>query len=352
MPQVKINHSQIAEAAGVSRSTVSRALQNHPAISDEIKKKVQKLADEMGYRPNPLVSALMATRNRPTQHCDSATIALLTPWPEAIHSSTAFRQMQKGIKARAERFGFHVEQFWFNDPQLTSRRLSQILANRGIVAVLICPVPYEQKKLELSWEHFSLAYFTPNPALPVLNRASAFNFHSACVATRQLLALGYKRPCLAIRNRYTLPKHLGAHVIDQWVGGYFSAVVTQPKSNWVRPYISDTLEQEPFLSWCRRTRPDVVISNIPTPYEWLAQSPFPIAFACLDRQPNDVEIAGIDQRSDAIGGAAVDLIVDQMRRNERGIPTSPSNILIEGTWVDGPSAPRVPSKQTKAKTRS
>lgn len=42
----------LAKILGVSKVTVSKALRDHPDISDETKRKVKKLAEELGYRPN------------------------------------------------------------------------------------------------------------------------------------------------------------------------------------------------------------------------------------------------------------------------------------------------------------
>lgn len=42
----------VAKKAGVSPSTVSRVISNHSGISNETKKKVQKVMDEIGYTPN------------------------------------------------------------------------------------------------------------------------------------------------------------------------------------------------------------------------------------------------------------------------------------------------------------
>ncbi|ANZ60456.1 LacI family DNA-binding transcriptional regulator [Secundilactobacillus paracollinoides] len=42
----------IAKRAGVSVSTASRALNNHPKISEKTRDKIKALADEMGYMPN------------------------------------------------------------------------------------------------------------------------------------------------------------------------------------------------------------------------------------------------------------------------------------------------------------
>ena len=55
---------QIAEAAGVSRGTVDRALNNRGRINAEVADKIRRIADEMGYQPNRAGRALaMAKRS-------------------------------------------------------------------------------------------------------------------------------------------------------------------------------------------------------------------------------------------------------------------------------------------------
>jgi hypothetical protein len=36
-----------------------------------------------------------------------------------------------------------------------------------------------------------------------------------------------------------------------------------------------------------------------------------------------------------IGVMAVDLLVDMLHRNERGIPTIPYRLMVEGSWCEG-----------------
>jgi len=48
----------IARAAGVSHSTVSRALRDSPLISQEVRQRIQHLAQEMGYTPNQVAQSL------------------------------------------------------------------------------------------------------------------------------------------------------------------------------------------------------------------------------------------------------------------------------------------------------
>ncbi len=48
----KVNRAQVAKAIGVSESTVSRALNDSPLISKEVKLKVKQKAEELGYFPS------------------------------------------------------------------------------------------------------------------------------------------------------------------------------------------------------------------------------------------------------------------------------------------------------------
>ncbi|AXQ93564.1 LacI family DNA-binding transcriptional regulator [Cereibacter azotoformans] len=54
---------RIAEIAGVSKSTVSRALSGHPSISEGTRKRILKIAHEIGYEPNAMASSLVTARS-------------------------------------------------------------------------------------------------------------------------------------------------------------------------------------------------------------------------------------------------------------------------------------------------
>lgn len=53
---------QIAEIAGVSRGTVDRTLHDRGRVNPETAKKILDIANELGYRPNPMGRALALTR--------------------------------------------------------------------------------------------------------------------------------------------------------------------------------------------------------------------------------------------------------------------------------------------------
>lgn len=64
MSKRHISLKDLAQELGVSISTVSRALKNHPDISPEQTEKIQKLARLRNYSPNPLAMGLLRQQTR------------------------------------------------------------------------------------------------------------------------------------------------------------------------------------------------------------------------------------------------------------------------------------------------
>jgi LacI family transcriptional regulator len=49
------------------------------------------------------------------------------------------------------------------------------------------------------------------------------------------------------------------------------------------------------------------------------------------------DVSGIDQNSEIVGGAAVDMLVAAIHRGHRGIPSHPVRVEVEGSWKAGKS---------------
>lgn len=96
MKHSQITIKDIANALGISASTVSRALKDHPDISTDTKKKVQELAAKLRYRPNAIALSL---RNR-----KSNVIGVIIP--QIIHHF--FSSVISGIEDVASKAGYQV----------------------------------------------------------------------------------------------------------------------------------------------------------------------------------------------------------------------------------------------------
>ncbi len=74
--------------------------------------------------------------------------------------------------------------------------------------------------------------------------------------------------------------------------------------------------------------------------EWLpaagAKVPETCGFADLDvDDESDTPYSGIRQNNEQVSAAAIDLVIGQLQRHERGLPKCPKIMLVEGKWVDG-----------------
>jgi len=58
------SQKDIAERAHVSQMTMSLALRDSPVISELTRRRIRAIAEELDYRPDPLVSALMRQRRK------------------------------------------------------------------------------------------------------------------------------------------------------------------------------------------------------------------------------------------------------------------------------------------------
>ena len=59
----RVNIKDVAAAANISVSTASRALNNHPDVSEETRKRVLRVANEMGYERNPFAHSLVSGKS-------------------------------------------------------------------------------------------------------------------------------------------------------------------------------------------------------------------------------------------------------------------------------------------------
>ncbi|MFN8482407.1 MAG: LacI family DNA-binding transcriptional regulator [Anaerolineae bacterium] len=92
---------QIAEMAGVSRSTVSRVLNNHPSVRPEVRQRVLRIIEENGYAPRAAARSLASRRTQ--------VIGLLIPRTAGIiFSDPFFGSVIQGVAEAAQRRGYFL----------------------------------------------------------------------------------------------------------------------------------------------------------------------------------------------------------------------------------------------------
>ncbi len=88
--------TDVARLAGVSLSTVSRAMNGNPTVDPELVERVQAAAAELGYTANPVARSLVLGRTQ--------TIAVVIPDLE----NPTFQAILRGLSRAAAANGYHV----------------------------------------------------------------------------------------------------------------------------------------------------------------------------------------------------------------------------------------------------
>jgi LacI family transcriptional regulator len=328
-----ITLQQIARAAGCSLATVSYALRDDPRIRPETRMSVQKVAAQLGYRPNPRFSALMShIRNSRPVAAGERIAFVWVHTPRAESAKDPFLQrVFLGAKVRAEALGYGLEQFWTAERGMSDRRLSQVMKSRGIVGLLLSPVMHEAEvTLDLEWSRFSPAVIGKARWKPELHHAGHHHYLAMHMALEQLAAAGCRRP-MAI-----LEADVNERARRAWEAAF---AVFHPSRKDAGDLLWIGLPDDPRIVARRlkASRPDAVVVSAHAVVEKLRRldlaAVLRLPIITLHWLPTAPEIGGIDQSYDMVAANAVDLVVSQLNSNETGAPPWPHMLLFPGRWV-------------------
>jgi LacI family transcriptional regulator len=334
---------EIAQRLGVASSTVSRALRGDPKIGLETRVRVREMAQEMGYRPNPLVSALMANRRKRGGNGEVDVIALVTNYGgrENWRSKEVCRWEFEGVQMRAQALGFKIEVFPLSEYRGDSVRLETTLRARGIRGVLLGFSREESAPVLFSTEGFAVAGLSAYFRSTVVDRANFHGFFNVQLALQKMHQLGYRRPALIV------PELNNSLSNNLWSGAFLDWQRNLPKQDRCAPFIPGEREElTQFYEWLERTRPDsLLVYKFPIRNILSKQGrrvPEDIGLAYLYRTSSEMHsTAGIDGNLGAVGAAALDLVVEKLNTNSTGPSHHPKEVLIKGTWHDGATLPGV-----------
>ena len=158
----------IAEKAGVHQTTVSLALNNDRRISEKTRARIQKLAEEMGYIPDPLLSSLVAYRKKNSEMQYRETIALIfdTIGSFGFEDSFYLQTVCNSVIKRALELGYKVEVLRRGKDFSSVSMLDRVLKTRSIHGILFGDIYGEDLEYTLDWQQYSLVKITQGTLFP------------------------------------------------------------------------------------------------------------------------------------------------------------------------------------------
>ncbi len=183
----RVTVRDIANKLGLSHPTVSRALNDHPRISDETKKRVREMARKMNYRPNIMARGLCSQR--------TSLIGLVI---RDIRSSF-HAEIIAGVQDILDQHGYSIILCSSSLDTDHERKHLQIVVDKQVEGIIYAPVYGDQSNADL------INSFHAEGIPIVLISFSKLKVKMPCIkvnnnmggylATRHLIDLGHQRIC-------------------------------------------------------------------------------------------------------------------------------------------------------------
>ena len=310
-PDRPVSMQDIADELGISKGSVSLALSDSKKISEDTKIKVRKLAMELGYKRNALVSSVMAGLKSAKNNQFLETIVLINAnkSEDAPTKYPIFSKYIDGIRTEAKELGYAIYDVWLHNKRLNASKLQRILESRGIRGGIIIGHVDDNilpDKFSAIWQNFKFVSAGLKTFNPILDFISADKFLIAHYATKKIIERGYKRPALILAS------HIDELVEGRFIGGFLRAQLDLPEEDRIPPFLNiEEAEKSPKIlyDWLKARKPDVIFSISNSTSEWFREKatavPQDLPVIHLERKSGKNEWIGIDQNYEMVGRIAV-----------------------------------------------
>ncbi len=333
----RVTHRHIADKIGCSRSTVSLALSGHTRIRESVRRKICEVAEKMGYHQDPALAMLARNRfaSRPAAY--RASLAYIVDSRDASYVNQ-IRHLEPAQRRAAAR-GYQVFEFDLADYP-AGEAASNVLYARGVEGVLVSDMPLITEPFfnNHGWDRFTVVCCALGWLRVPYHVVNKDVFEGTRLVWQEVVKRGYKRIGGAMFRHTPIAEddfpRYGASLAQQ--------TELIPEELRIPILRCDPQDRDAFLKWYEQHRPEVIISFISAPCDWLREKghrvPEDVAFACLLVKPGE-SYTGLLMPTPELGEAAVDFLIAQLHSNQRGVPKIQQALLLEPVWTEGTTLP-------------
>lgn len=177
---------KIGELAGVSRATVSRVVNNHPNISNDVRERVQRIIKETGYQPNQAARSLVSSQSK--------VLGLVIPnLIQAVFTDPYYPRLTQGISAACNKLGYTLALFLFHTLEEERNAMQKFSSNSLIDGLIITADNIDMPFVpELLKRNMPFVYIG-RPAEDDVTYIDVDNYAGGYNATVHMLKQGYER---------------------------------------------------------------------------------------------------------------------------------------------------------------
>ncbi len=311
-----------------------------PMVRPALKEKIQAVAQQLGYHPDPALAALVAYRTGKHPTKALSNLALLVPATDAPVRATNSRTrfFDEHLKQAAERLGYCLEIVLVQQGVKDDERIQRMLLARGIRGLILSAEIVSPMDLQLEWSHFA--------CVQILGYHSDHFHHAICrnehldmtTVMEEIQAHGYRRPAFVMGISPETPHFSLKRAIFE--AALMEMGIGRPRDfEFLYPHTFDWESRE-FARWVKKKKPDVLVSDTG---DWTIETlrrdgvivPDQIGFISTSVPYAGSNCSGI--RVDVMSQArlCMDILHGQLLRSECGLPEIPMAVELRGLWQMG-----------------
>jgi LacI family transcriptional regulator len=326
----------VAREAGLAVSTVSLALRNRGTIAQGTRTRVREIAQRIGYRADPMLSALAARRTA-RRRTDG-----LTPIVWLSHSSGPFGHSNgnPNLSDFAATMGYRlyrIDLARHRNPAALGRQLY----HRGVVGIALDVLYGLQSLPVFPWEHFSVVS-RARQWFPVPFPNARFDIFGGLLGLwHRLRRRGYRRIGWAIlRHEPEHPDDRERQAAAFYCVEHSAARDRVPLLRCPFPDTPGATSNHLIRAWLQQHEPEVVVGFhggiLHLMEEMGYRVPEEKGFVSLhaDSRGPTPRCAGIDGDNDILEVRTLELLDMQIRNNIRGPQDRPTQVVIPARWVE------------------
>ncbi|MBT64165.1 MAG: hypothetical protein CML13_13250 [Puniceicoccaceae bacterium] len=336
----------VAVHAGVSAMTASRVVRGLKGVKPATAERVHQAIEALGYRPDPLLTALAGRRKRKGHQVTSVSVALVTPGSDerVWRDLRGFHATVSAALETAQSFGYGVEFALGGDTVKSWERVLRMLFLRGVVGVFIPPVQIRVPE-GINWSPFSGVNLGFGVRRTGFDTVRHDNYQMTTLALDVLVSRGYRKIGVVLSGSEVRTDYrVGGAVLALGAWGAGGETIVPPLMlDQPAALLTDDWRRK-FLTWVRTVGPDVIVSlHADILLGWLAKAGV--------RVPADLEVVGLNLDADQkpprlagvaisprrVGAAAAEQLHSMILRGRTGRPDAKLILCLDGTWQEGPS---------------
>ncbi|MBB2818924.1 UNVERIFIED_ORG: LacI family transcriptional regulator [Rhizobium esperanzae] len=187
MPKVGIR--DVAKLAGVSTGTVSRVLNDHPSVTDELRARVRRIIDDLGYMPDPSARSMRSKVSR--------LIGIVIP----DLTNPFFSELVQSAEQAAASHGYNIIVMTsFDDAAKEADRIGQLTSRKVDGIILVPSNDFHTLKLPKA-----LPIVVVDRLMPGYSGIASDHRSGVRLGVEHLLKLGHRRIGFISGPRHSVP---------------------------------------------------------------------------------------------------------------------------------------------------